>query len=45
MDAQDYRDAFDVEEEEDIEEDEEIDTVIDADPDAPIEDLEDEDLR
>lgn len=45
VDAQDYRDAFDVEEEEDIEEDEEIDTVIDADPDAPIDDLEDEDLR
>ena len=45
IDAQDYREAFDVEEEEDMQEDEEIDTVIDADPDAPIEDIEDEDLR
>ena len=45
VDAQDYREAFDVEEEEDMEEDDEIDTVIDADPDAPVEDLEDEDLR
>ena len=45
IDAQDYREAFDVEEEEDMQEDEEIDTVIDVDPDAPIEDIEDEDLR
>lgn len=45
IDAQDYREAFDVEEEEDMQEDEEIDTVIDTDPDAPIEDIEDEDLR
>ena len=45
VDAQDYREAFDVEEEEDMEEDDEIDTVIDSDPDAPVEDLEDEDLR
>lgn len=45
VDAQDYREAFDVEEEEDMEEDDEIDTVIDADPDAPVEDLEDEDIR
>ena len=45
IDAQDYREAFDVGEEEDMQEDEEIDTVIDADPDAPIEDIEDEDLR
>lgn len=45
IDAQDYREAFDVEEEEDMQEDEEIDTVIDADPDASIEDIEDEDLR
>ena len=44
IDAQDYREAFDVEEEEDMQEDEEIDTVIDVDPDAPIEDIEDEDL-
>lgn len=45
IDAQDYREAFDVGEEEDMQEDEEIDTIIDADPDAPIEDIEDEDLR
>lgn len=45
VDAQDYREAFDVEEEEDMEEDDEIDTVIDSDPDAPVEDLEDENLR
>ena len=45
VDAQDYREAFDVEEEEDIEEDEEIDTVIDADPDVPIDDLEDEEIK
>ena len=45
IDAQDYREAFDIEEEEDMQEDEEIDTVIDVDPDAPIEDIEDEDLR
>lgn len=45
IDAQDYREAFDVEAEDDMQEDEEIDTVIDADPDAPIEDIEDEDLR
>lgn len=41
IDAQDYRESFDVEEEEDMEEDDEIDTVIDADPDAPIEDFDD----
>ena len=45
IEAQDYREAFDVEEEEDMEEDEEIDTVIDADPSVPLEDIEDEDLR
>lgn len=45
IDAQDFREAFDVEEEEDMQEDEEIDIVIDCDPDAPIEDIEDEDLR
>lgn len=45
IDAQDFREAFDVEEEEDIQEDEEIDIVIDCDPDAPVEDIEDEDLR
>ena len=45
IDAQDFREAFDVEEEEDMQEDEEIDVVIDCDPDAPVEDIEDEDLR
>lgn len=45
IDAQDFREAFDVEEEEDMQEDEEIDIVIDCDPDAPVEDIEDEDLR
>ena len=45
IDAQDFREAFDVEEEEDMQEDEEIDIVIDCDPDTPVEDIEDEDLR
>lgn len=42
IDAQDYREASDTEEVEDMQEDEEIDTVIDADPDDPIENMEDE---
>ena len=45
VDGQDYREAFDIEEEEDMEEDEEIDTVIDCDPEAECEDLEDADIR
>ena len=45
IDAQDYREAFDVDEEEDMEEDDVIDTVMDADPQADIENIEDEDIR
>ena len=45
VDAEDYREALDVDEIEDMEEDDDIDTVIDADPNAPIEDLEDSDIR
>ena len=45
VDAEDYREALDVDEVEDMEEDEDIDTVIDTDPNAPIEDLEDSDIR
>ena len=45
VDAQDYRESFDVDEEEDMEEDDVIDTVIDSDPQADIEDLDDSDLR
>ena len=45
VDAEDYREALDVDEIEDMEEDDDIDTVIDTDPNAPIEDLEDSDIR
>ena len=45
IDAQDYRESFDVDEEEDMEEDDVIDTVMDADPQADVEDIEDEDIR
>ena len=45
IDAQDYRESFDVDELEDMEEDEEIDTVIDSDPTADIYDMEDQDIR
>ena len=45
IDAQDYREAFDVDEEEDMEEDDVIDTVMDADPQADMENIEDEDIR
>lgn len=45
IDAQDYAEAWDIDELEDMEEDEEIDTVIDADPQADIEDYSDEDIR
>ena len=37
VEAQDYREALDVDEEEDMEEDDVIDTVMDADPQADIE--------
>ena len=45
VEAQDYREALDVDEEEDMEEDGVIDTVMDADPQADIEDIEDEYIR
>ena len=45
IDAQDYRESFDVDEEEDMEEDDVIDTVMDADPQVDVEDIEDEDIR
>ena len=45
IDAQDYRESFDIDELEDMEEDEEIDTVIDSDPTADIYDMEDQDIR
>ena len=45
VDAEDYREALDVDEIEDMEEDDDIDTLIDTDPNAPIEDLEDSDIR
>lgn len=41
VDAMDYEEAFDVDEAEDIEEDEVIDTVIDSDPQADIDDIDD----
>lgn len=43
--GQDFIESFDVDEEEDMSEDDVIDTVIDSDPQADIEDIEDEDLR
>ena len=43
--GQDFMESFDVDEEEDMSEDDVIDTVIDSDPQADIEDIEDEDLR
>lgn len=45
VDAQDYKESFDVDEALDMDEDDVIDTVIDTDPNAPIEDIEDEDIR
>ena len=46
VDAMDYAESFDTDEEEDMEEDEVIDTVIDADPQADVSELDDpEDLR
>lgn len=46
VDAMDYAESFDADEEEDMEEDEVIDTVIDADPQADVSELDDpEDLR
>ena len=45
VDAMDRRESFDVDEEEDMEEDDVIDTVIDSDPQADIEDLDDSDMR
>lgn len=45
MDAQDYMESLDVDEALDMDEDDVIDTVIDSDPKAPIEDIEDEDIR